>query len=257
MKNPKGAPREPKAGARFHVPGPLSAGAEALLPPDTAHHAIRVLRLAPDDPVTLFDGAGGEYLGRVTTVARGEVRVLAATHRPVERESPVPVTLVQGISSGERMDYTIRKSVELGIARVVPVFTRRSVVKLAAERGERRRQHWQQLSVAACEQCGRNRVPVVEDPVDFEDWLSGVGPPVECERRLTLSPASDLALKSVSPPPKTVVLLVGPEGGLDRVEVDMARSRGFEGVRLGPRILRTETAAVAALAAIQTLWGDF
>ena len=256
MKTPRALPREPRPGARFHVPGPLSAGAETPLPPDAAHHAIRVLRLAADDPVTLFDGTGGEYLGRVTGVARGEVRVLATAHRTVERESPVPVTLVQGISSGDRMDFTIRKSVELGVARVVPVFTRRSVVKLGTERGERRRQHWQQLAVAACEQCGRNRVPPVEEPADFEDWLSALGPGAPGEHRLTLSPGSERALKSL-PAPSAIVLLVGPEGGLDRSEVELARSRSFEPARLGPRVLRTETAAVAALAAIQTLWGDF
>lgn len=257
MKQAGKTPREPKAGARFHLPGPLAPGAETTLPPDTAHHAIRVLRLSPEDPVILFDGQGGEYLGRVTGVARGEVRVLAATHRPVEREAPVPVTLVQGISSGERMDYTVRKSVELGVARVVPVFTRRSVVKLGAERGERRRQHWQQLAVAACEQCGRNTVPVVDDLADFADWLSGLEKPLECERRLTLSPLADGGLRAIQPVPAGVVLLVGPEGGLERGELELARSRGFEAVRLGPRILRTETAAVAALAAMQALWGDF
>lgn len=256
MKRTGSAPREPKSGARFYVPGPLSPGAETLLPPDTAHHAVRVLRLAVDDAVTLFDGGGGEYLGRVTAVARGQVRVLAGTHRPVEREAPIEVTLVQGISSSERMDYTVRKCVELGVARVVPVFTRRSVVKLGAERGARRRQHWQQLCVAACEQCGRNRVPLVEEPLDFDHWLAGLGPAAAAEPRLTLSASSALALKALAAP-AAAMLLVGPEGGLDRTELAMARSRGFQELRLGPRILRTETAAVAALAAIQTLWGDF
>lgn len=256
MTRPSDAAREPRPGARFHVPGPLSPGADVLLPPDTAHHAIRVLRLDVDDPVTLFDGGGGEYLGTVTAMARGQVRVLAGTYRPVERESPVQVTLVQGISSSERMDFTVRKCVELGIARVVPVFTRRSVVKLGAERGARRRQHWQQLCVAACEQCGRNRIPPVDEPVDFGHWLAGLGPADSREPRLTLAASAQPGLKSLAPP-AAALLLVGPEGGLDRTELAMARSRGFQEVRLGPRILRTETAAVAALAAIQVLWGDF
>lgn len=256
MKQAGASAREPKSGARFHVPGPLSPGAETSLPPDTAHHAIRVLRLAVDDAVTLFDGSGGEYLGRVTAVARGQVRVLASIHRPVERESPVRVTLVQGISSSERMDYTVRKCVELGVARVVPVFTRRSVVKLGPERGARRRQHWQQLCVSACEQCGRNLVPLVEEPVDFDHWLADLGPPSAQEPRLTLAASAEMALKSLTAP-AAALLLVGPEGGLDRTELAMARSRGFQEARLGPRILRTETAAVAALAAIQALWGDF
>jgi 16S rRNA (uracil1498-N3)-methyltransferase len=256
MKRFGGTEREPRSGARFHVPGPLSPGAETLLPPDTAHHAIRVLRLAVDDAVTLFDGYGGEYLGRVVAVARGQVRVLAGTHRAVERESPVRVTLVQGISSSERMDYTVRKCVELGIARVVPVFTRRSVVKLGSERSARRRQHWQQLCVAACEQCGRNQIPPVDEPVDFDHWLSGLGAAGADEPRLALAASANLALKTLAAP-AAAMLLVGPEGGLDQTELAMARSRGFQDVRLGPRILRTETAAVAALAAIQALWGDF
>ncbi len=249
--------RTPRPGARFFVPQGLAVGAERPLPADAAHHAARVLRLAEGDPVALFDGTGGEYLGVIARIARGDVVVRATTFTDTEREPPVSVALAQGVSSGDRMDYTIRKAVELGIGTIVPVFTERSVVRLAGERADRRTAHWRALAVAACEQCGRNRVPDVVPPVAFVHWLGELTPPVAGEARLTLSPGAEQRLADLPRPEGRITLLAGPEGGLTAEESALAQSRGFEAVRLGPRVLRTETAALAALAAILTLWGDF
>ena len=247
----------PKAGARFHYQGRLGNGSEVRLHADAAHHAIRVLRLAIGEPVVLFDGRGGEFEARITRIDRGEVSVKTGAHRDTERESRLHVVLVQGLSSGDRMDITLQKAVELGVAAMQPVATERSVVKLKDERAQRRLEHWQNLIVSACEQCGRNRVPEVFPVLDFADWLAQLSPtsPVE-QARLLLSPAADQALKALQPPER-IMLLIGPEGGLSPVEMQLAQSRGFRAARLGPRVLRTETAALAALSAIQALWGDF
>ncbi len=247
----------PKSGARFHYQGRLGNGSEVRLNADAAHHAVRVLRLAIGEPVVLFDGRGGEFEARITRIDRGEVSVKTGAHRDIERESHLHIMLVQGLSSGERMDITLQKAVELGVAAMQPVATERSVVKLKDERAQRRREHWQNLVVSACEQCGRNRVPEVFPVLDFSDWLAGLNTTTpEEESRLLLSPAADLALKSLQPSAR-IVLLIGPEGGLSPVEMRLAQSRGFQPARLGPRVLRTETAALAALSAIQALWGDF
>lgn len=248
---------QPKSGARFHIQGKLSNGSEVRLHADAAHHAVRVLRLAVGEPVVLFDGLGGEFEARITSIERGDVRVKTGAHVGIERESRLYVTLVQGLSSGDRMDITLQKAVELGVAAIQPLATERSVVKLKGERAQRRVEHWQNLVIAACEQCGRNRVPEVAAVLSVPEWLAQVAMPApQDEVRLLLSPEADQALKDLAPVAR-MTLLVGPEGGLSPVETRLAQSRGFEPVRLGPRILRTETAALATLAAIQALWGDF
>ena len=247
----------PKSGARFHFPGRLGNGSEVRLPPDAAHHAVRVLRLAVGEPVVLFDGHGGEFEARITRADRGEVAVKTGAHRDVERESRLQVQLVQGLSSGDRMDLTLQKAVELGVTTIQPIATERSVVKLKDERAQRRLEHWQNLVISACEQCGRNRVPEVLPLLDLPDWLAALDRQApEGEARLLLSPMASVPLKELAPA-TLMTLLIGPEGGLSAVEAQLAQSRGFTPVRLGPRILRTETAALAALSAIQALWGDF
>ena len=246
-----------KSGARFHVQGKLGNGSEVRLHADAAHHAVRVLRLAVGEPVVLFDGLGGEFEARITRIDRGDVSVKTGAHLDVERESPLHIRLVQGLSSGDRMDITLQKAVELGVAAIQPVATERSVVKLKDERAQRRAEHWQNLVISACEQCGRNRVPEVSPLMSLPDWLAQLDMPApDDEARLLLSPAATVRLKALSPTPR-MTLLVGPEGGLSPAEAQLAQSRGFKPVRLGPRILRTETAALAALSAIQALWGDF
>jgi 16S rRNA (uracil1498-N3)-methyltransferase len=246
----------PKAGARFHFQGRLGNGSEVKLHADAAHHAVRVLRLAVGEPVMLFDGSGGEFEARITRIDRGEVSVKTGAHRAVERESRLQILLVQGLSSGDRMDLTLQKAVELGVAAIQPVATERSIVKLRDERAQRRMEHWQHLVIAACEQCGRNRVPEVLPLLDFSDWLAQLARAPEDEMRLLLSPAASVRLKELAMPAH-MMLLIGPEGGLSPVEIQLAQSRGFSQAKLGPRILRTETAALAALSAVQALWGDF
>ena len=248
---------QPKSGARFHFQGKLGNGSEVRLHPDAAHHAVRVLRLGVGEPVVLFDGLGGEFEARITSIERGDVCVRTGAHVGIERESRLYVTLVQGLSSGDRMDITLQKAVELGVAAIQPVATERSVVKLKDERAQRRVEHWQNLVIAACEQCGRNRVPEVAAVLSLPEWLARVEMPApQDEARLLLSPEATQSLKDLAPVAR-MTLLIGPEGGLSPVETRLAQSRGFISVSLGPRTLRTETAALATLAAIQALWGDF
>ena len=247
-----------KPGARFFFPAPLGNGSEVRLPQEAAHHASRVLRLALGDPLVLFNGGGGEYQARITRLDRGEVWVKTGGYEDPVRESPIAVVLAQGLSSGDRMDITLQKSVELGVCAIQPLSTERSVVRLTGERAARRAGHWQNLVISACEQCGRNTVPEVAALARLEDWLAQLPlQPGEGERRLLLSPAAETSLRDLSVDLRRIVLLVGPEGGLSPAEIAAARLRQFQSVRLGPRILRTETAALAALGAIQALWGDF
>ncbi len=238
---------------RFYLDQTLAPGARFSLPPGPARHAARALRLATGDVITLFDGRGGEYAAHIERIHRDEVAVSVGGFTDVERESPLQVVLAQGISSGERMDYTLQKAVELGVAAIQPIAARRSVVKLAGERSERRVAHWQAVVAAACEQCGRNRVPPVAAPRSLADWLATP----RAGRLLFLSPTAAARLADLSAPTATDCLVAGPEGGFEGDELAALEAVGAIPVRLGPRVLRTETAALAALAAMQTLWGDF
>lgn len=242
---------------RFYCSDPLFAASTIDLPQDAARHACRVLRLRPGDDLVLFDGSGGEYPARIVEVARERVSVDVLQWRDVECEAPIRLTLVQALQSGEKMDLTIQKAVELGVARIVPVASRRSVVRLDGERALRRLAHWRGVVVAACEQCGRNRLPEVAALAGLERWLAE--PAGEGVVRLMLAPGAAQTLDSVPPPPPggAVELLIGAEGGLAPEEAELAAAAGYRALSLGPRILRTETAGLAALAAIQCLWGDF
>jgi 16S rRNA (uracil1498-N3)-methyltransferase len=239
---------------RFYVPATLGEGLSLPLPETAAHHAARVLRMRVGDTLMLFNGEGGEYAATITAMTKTEVTVAVRQREPVERESPLAVTLVQAISSGERMDLTIQKAVELGVARIVPVESERGVVRLQGERAGKRVAHWQQVVISACEQCGRNRIPEVRSISPLDVWLAA-------ERsealRWMLVPGAALPLRDMPRPVLPIELLVGPEGGFTDKEVEAARRAGFQAVRLGPRVLRTETAAPALLAALQALWGDF
>jgi 16S rRNA (uracil1498-N3)-methyltransferase len=248
--------REAKSLTRIYFPGTLAAGATVALPPAAAHHVARVLRLAAGDSVTLFNGAGGEYAAGVAAVSRDGVRVKVGLWRDRECESPLSVTLAQAISSGERMDYTVQKAVEVGVAALQPLAAERSVVRLALERAARRREHWQHVASAACEQCGRNRVPEVRAVCAPEVWLAGLAPPVAGELRLVLTPGAERRLADLPPVAGEVLLAAGPEGGFAPREQIALESRGFLPLALGPRVLRTETVAVVALAALQAKWGD-
>lgn len=243
---------------RFYCREALSPGAHIELPEPVARHAVRVLRLPPGAAVVLFDGRGGEYLAHIERITKDKVFVALAAWNDVERESPLAVTLVQALQAGEKMDFTIQKAVELGVRDIVPVESRRSVLKLAGERAAKRIAHWQGVAAAACEQCGRNQVPLVAPLERLDQWLARAAPK-DCVR-VMLAPGAELTLAEllpVSPDGRQVQLLIGAEGGLDPQEVIAAQQAGFQAVRMGPRIMRTETAGLAALAALQVLWGDF
>jgi 16S rRNA (uracil1498-N3)-methyltransferase len=211
--------------------------------------------MRPGDSVVLFTGDGREWDATIADMRKSGVNVKVSAPRVRDVEAPLLIALAQSISSRERMDLTLQKATELGVAQVWPLATQRSVVRLSDERAERRVAHWQHLVAAACEQCGRNRLPQIHPPESFTDWLSHL-PAQDGGLRLVLSPMASRRLAELPPPP-SVLLLVGPEGGLTPNEVELAVQFGFVGVRLGPRILRTETAALAAISAMQALWGDF
>ena len=238
---------------RVYVSEPLTAGRRHTIEGDAANHVARVLRLRPGDPLTLFDGRGGDYAARVEEFRKGAVIVTVGDRSTVERESALPITLAQGVSRGERMDWVVQKATELGVARVIPVMTERSVVKLDAKQGQRKRLHWRGIAIAACEQSGRDRVPAVDAPLTMAQLL---GEADSGASRVLLSPAGDLRVADLPRSGAGILVLIGPEGGLAEAEQRAALAAGFVAVRLGPRVLRTETAAVAALTLLQHQFGD-
>jgi 16S rRNA (uracil1498-N3)-methyltransferase len=236
---------------RFFVDAPLRAGGVCTLSEDAAHHAIHVLRLREGEAITLFNGRGGEFAARIASIQRLRIAVDLLQHRAIERESPLRVTLVQGVSAGEKMDSTLRKAVELGVAEVQPVLAARSVARPKGSRAEGRRAHWQKLVIAACEQCGRNRIPEVHALIALSDYR-----PSGTAARVLLSPLAEQPLSKVSLQGSEIVVAAGPEAGFTAEEEAALASAGFMPASLGPRVLRTETAAVAALAALSALRGD-
>lgn len=236
---------------RFYVDAPLRAGSSVLLPEDSAHHAVHVLRVQAGEEITLFNGRGGEFAARIASIQRLKVLVDVLAHRAVERESPLRVVLVQGVSAGERMDFTVRKSVELGVAEIQPVLAASSVARPKGERAATRQAHWQKIAIAACEQCGRNQIPTVHAMVAASDYRGGTG------TRLLLSPASELRFSRAVKDATEFTVAAGPEAGFNADEERAFLDAGFVPVRLGARVLRTETAGIAALAALSALLGDF
>jgi 16S rRNA (uracil1498-N3)-methyltransferase len=238
---------------RLHAPGVvLSAGHTIELPPDAARH-VQVLRLQPGDALTLFDGQGGEWSAQVRTMGKREVRAEVQAHHAVERELPIAVTLALAMPAGDRMDFVVEKATELGAAAIVPLIAERSVLRLAGERAEKRRAHWQAIAVAACEQCGRNRVPQVAAPLPLPTWLAALSAPAAGHARWLLGwreAQSWAAARASCASSHGALLLSGPEGGFSDAEEALARARGFAAVTLGPRVLRADTAPLAALAAI-------
>lgn len=239
---------------RLHVADVALSATRALsLPPDAARHA-QVLRLQPGDGVTLFDGRGGEWSAQITVMGKREVQADVLAHRAVERELPIAVTLALAMPAGDRMDFVVEKATELGAAAVQPLVAERSVLRLNGERADKRRAHWQAIAVAACEQCGRNRVPVLATPMGLPAWLDVLGTPSATQARWLLG------WREARPWPEvhaqapasggSVCVLSGPEGGFTEAEEALVRARGFHSVSLGPRVLRADTAPLAVLAAL-------
>jgi 16S rRNA (uracil1498-N3)-methyltransferase len=244
---------------RIFVESPLTAGAHFKLDAAAAGHVVRVLRLRAGDALTLFNGAGGEYPGTIEAIAGSAVTVSLGAHQSDERESPLEVTLAQGVSRGERMDLVVQKATELGVTRLIPVLTERSVVRLTDDKAQRRTDHWRAIAIAACEQCARNRIPQIAAPISFTAFLRGQREEKKAQDcvSLLLSPAGVRRISELGEKLARVSVLIGPEGGLTAQEQEAAIGAGFTPVRLGPRVLRTETAALAALALLQREFGDF
>ena len=215
---------------------------------------IQVLRLQAGAPLVLFDGQGQAAAAELLEIGRKQAMARVDKLLTESRESPLAVTLIQAVSASEKMDFAVQKGTELGVKRIIPAVSTRSNVRLSGERAEKKVRRWQEIAVSACEQCGRNKVPPVAPIADLPQVLAAL--PVDSGARLMLSPHGGVPLRSL-PPAQSAVLLIGPEGGLTAEEEDLARSHGFQAVQLGARVLRTETAALAAVAAMQALWGDF
>ena len=239
---------------RLHINDRLGTGAILRLEGDRARYVGRVLRLRPGDTLAVFNGEDGEFSAHIVKVTKSSAELLV--EHPVETatESALKLHLVQGISRGERMDFVIQKATELGVKRITPVFTEYGVVRLDEKRAARRRDHWEGVAVSACEQSGRIRPPLIDAPVALNTWF-GMGTK-EADTDLILQPGAATALTSIDKPTTKICLLIGPEGGFSHQEYDDAGLAGFTGVSLGPRVLRTETAALAAIAVAQSLWGD-
>ncbi|MCP3722151.1 16S rRNA (uracil(1498)-N(3))-methyltransferase [Paraburkholderia sp. CNPSo 3272] len=244
---------------RFFVGSALQSDEVFTLPDEVTRH-VQVLRLQPGDTIVLFNGLGGEYSAEIVGMERRDTQVRVGPHRDFEAEPPYRVILAQGIAGNDKMDWLIEKAVELGATNFVPLTAARSVVRLSGERAVRRQAHWQRLVQASCEQCGRNRLPDVAPARDIATWLNSLpGRPGEGELRLLLSPRANVAFSTlpVEPPSGEVTVLIGPEGGLSSQEEEAALGHGFLAVGLGPRVLRTETAGIAVLAALAARWGGW
>jgi 16S rRNA (uracil1498-N3)-methyltransferase len=227
-------------------------GACVDLPNDAAHHVSRVLRMREGEAIVLFNGSGGQYSGHIRRLSRDGVAVEAGAFDPVERESPLHITLLQAISAGDRMDLTLQKAVELGVAAIQPVMADRSVVRLKGDRSDSRRAHWQRVAEAACEQCGRNRIPPIAAAIEVDHYRAP-----KAALKLLLAPAGTTSLRSCGASAEgPIVLAAGPEAGFSPREEAWLVSAGFSPVGLGPRVLRTETAGPAAIAALNALYGD-
>jgi 16S rRNA (uracil1498-N3)-methyltransferase len=239
---------------RIFTDQPLPSGHEILLPEQAGEHLARVLRLERGHPLVLFNGDGRECDARLATLAKRSVTAEIIRVRDVDREAPLRLTLAQSIARGEKMDWILQKATELGVARIVPLVTERTEVKLDEDRAERRLAHWISVIASACEQSGRNRLPVLEPPQRLDRWLGSLGE--SGATRIALLPEGDAQLRQLPAMENGALLAVGPEGGFSEHDIAILGQGRFMGLRLGPRILRTETAGIAALAALQALYGD-
>ncbi|MDC8012269.1 16S rRNA (uracil(1498)-N(3))-methyltransferase [Tahibacter soli] len=239
---------------RIHLAGALNPGTSVQLPEQAGEHVARVLRLEVGHPLILFNGDGCEYDARIAAIAKRAVTVDVNERRVVSRESQLVLTLAQGVARGEKMDWILQKATELGVHRIVPLVTERTEVKLDEERAERRVAHWRDVIASACEQSGRTQLPDIEAPRKLAAWASSL--PDDGAARYTLLPDGDTSLRDIDTNMRAAILVVGPEGGFSDHDEAALRQSGFKGLRLGPRVLRTETAGLAAIAALQAVVGD-
>ncbi len=237
---------------RLYHPAPIPIDEEFTLDGDAAHHVATVLRLKANHPVVLFNGDGNEYSAQIIDVSRKQVVVEADACLTIGKESPLSIHLGQGVSKGDRMDTVLQKSVELGVSEITPILTQRCAVKLDEKRWEKKIQQWQKIITGACEQCGRNTVPKLNAPVTLNQWLAS---PTQASR-LILAPGAEQPLSKTPYSTHGFRLLIGPEGGLSEQEIHQANENGYSSVSLGPRILRTETAALTSVSILQSLHGD-
>ncbi|MGB5854260.1 MAG: 16S rRNA (uracil(1498)-N(3))-methyltransferase [Oceanisphaera sp.] len=237
---------------RIYEPSPLHSGQELTLSEDAANHVGRVLRMQAGQALVLFNGQGGQFHADIIEANKKTVRVRISEFDGSDCESPLPFHLGQVISRGEKMEFTIQKSVELGVNVITPLFSSRCGVKLTGERLEKKIQQWQSIAIAACEQCGRNQVPEIRPAIPLSQWLAEQTD----DLKLNLHPKAEHSVNTLPPPSAGIRLLVGPEGGLSDDEITQAREQGFIDILLGPRVLRTETAALTAITALQCRFGD-
>lgn len=242
------------ARTRLYIDGRYSRGSVVELDADKARYLGRVLRLHIGDTISVFDGQGSEHNAEILALGKATARLKVTEPLDTQTESALRLHLVQGISRGQRMDFVVQKATELGVKRITPVLTEYGAIKLDAARAARRRDHWQGVAASACEQCGRVRLPLIDAPLSLRDWFAEK--PANVDRQFILRPGARTPLLDAGEPATKVCLLIGPEGGFSDKEYEDAGLMGFESVSLGPRILRTETAAVAALALLQSRWGD-
>lgn len=240
---------------RIYIDQPLRAGDQVLLPEQSGEHVARVLRLERGHPLIIFNGDGHEYDAELASLAKRAVTAEINGVRAVDREAPLKLTLAQGIARGEKMDWILQKATELGVTRIVPLVTERTEVKLDEERTPRRMAHWTSVIIGACEQSGRTQLPELAQPQRLDKWLSALD--ATSQTRLALMPGGDTSLRDLPTLANGAMLVVGPEGGLSDNDANLLHQCNFIGLRLGPRILRTETAGLAAIAALQAIAGDF
>lgn len=239
--------------SRIYVDMPLQAGSELSLPADAAHHLAVVLRVKADQPVILLNNTGVEAQAFILRADKKQVQVRVESVAQVERESPLKLHLAIGVSRGERMDFVLQKSTELGVQAITPLFCERTEVKLPEERLQKKMEQWQKIIIGACEQSGRTRLPLLNAPASLECCLAADS----SEQRFVLHHRSDSTLTQHEEKPRSVLLLIGPEGGLSDHEIQQAQQAGCAALTLGPRVLRTETAPLAAISVLQYRWGDF
>lgn len=239
--------------SRIYIEDELTVEKQLQLPEAAGNHVGRVLRMRVSDPLILFNGQGGEYRCKIVTINRAKVTVEITSFTDEERESSIQIELGQALSKGEKMDFTIQKAVELGVTKITPLITSYSNVRLDENKLDKKLDHWRKIIISACEQCGRNTLPELADISKIDDWYATT----EADLKLLLAPDAESTLSELSEKPQSITIVIGPEGGLSRSEIKSLEENDFTGIRLGPRILRTETAGLTTIAALQNQFGDY